>query len=232
MIKRVAILGKGASWIEAPFDCQDIEIWGLNDLFKYFNENTKQNRFSRWFEIHNKKDIAPEEWEFLKKLPIPVYMQQCHDDIKTSIQYPKNEIEAFFKRKLWRCSTAYMIALAIYEQYEEIQLFGVNMSYCDVEYSEQKPSVEYWLGQAEARGIKIIIHESSDILKVPFDYGYKKCPVEAEVFEQKIAEITANKDKLLKQKVKHEQQIGAINAQLFKLDGMLQISEYYKKLIY
>lgn len=230
-MKQVAILGTGASWVDAPFDNPEIEIWGLNYLNKFFGENPKQNRFDRWFHLHPRELLEP-YIDFLRELPIPLVTLQHWDDIPNSVAYPKIEIEAHFGAKLWRCSASYMIALAIYEKYDKIYLFGINMGSDFAEYSEQKPTFEYWIGRAHESGIEVIIPESSDILKVPFDYGYETCPVEAKVFEAKMKEIAKTKEKLLATRAKHEQQIGAINAQLFKLDGMLEISEYYKKLIY
>jgi hypothetical protein len=106
------------------------------------------------------------------------------------------------------------------------------MALDDEEYKEQKPSFEYLIGRAHERGIEVIIPDSSDILKVPFDYGYEKYPIEAKIFNDKVQEIVKTKEKLLRLKAKHEQEIGSINAQLFKLDGMIEMSEYYRKLIY
>lgn len=230
-MKQVAILGTGASWVDAPFDNPEIEIWGLNYLNLGFEQNTKgNNRFTRWFHMHTREFLEP-CIDFLKKLPIPLYTLQQYDDIPASVAYPIADVEAYFGRSLWRCSTGYMIALAIYEGYNRIFLYGVNMSYADDEYTEQKPSVEYWIGRAEDRGIEVIIPDSSDILKVPYKYGYENCPISQKAFFDKIAEVQKVKENLLKQKQKLENKIGSINAQLFKLDGALEISEYYRKLI-
>ena len=64
-----------------------------------------------------------------------------------------------------------MIALAIYEKYDVIELYGVDMS-VDTEYSVQRPSVEYWLGIAKGKGIKTYVPTGSTLLKSFGRYGY------------------------------------------------------------
>ena len=47
---------------------------------------------------------------------------------------------------------------------DEIGLWGVDMKAED-EYAYQRPNIEYWLGIAEGKGIKVHIPEASPILK-------------------------------------------------------------------
>ena len=60
----------------------------------------------------------------------------------------------------WESSIAYAMSLAIHEGADEIGLWGVNMA-GDDEYSYQKPNMEYLIGLAKGKGIKVFIHESS-----------------------------------------------------------------------
>ena len=59
---------------------------------------------------------------------------------------------------------AYMIALAIEEGFQEIQLYGVECN-LKLEYEEQKPCLEYFIGIAKGKGIKVYIHPTSKLLK-------------------------------------------------------------------
>jgi hypothetical protein len=45
--KKVAIVGFAESWKLAPFTDPLVEIWGLNELWKYVP------RWDRWFELHD-----------------------------------------------------------------------------------------------------------------------------------------------------------------------------------
>jgi len=107
--KTVAIVGMAATSCSlAPFDDEDVEIWGLNEAhaFKWMK------RATRWFQIHNsdswKRYIAKREvrghFNWLKKNPwdIPIYMQHAQEIIPKSVSYPLHEVvgEVFplFKR--------------------------------------------------------------------------------------------------------------------------------------
>jgi hypothetical protein len=91
-----------------------------------------------------------------------------------------------------------MVALAILEHdigetVGEIGLWGINMAqhgkskgigsagWFASEYARQRPSVEYWLGVAEGKGIKVTIPVQSDILKCSCVYGYHTTDVAKKV---------------------------------------------------
>ena len=110
--------------------------------------------------------------ERLNKLNVDVYMQEKCDEVKRSVKYPLKKVKSEFGDYLTN-SISYMLALAILENFEEIHLYGVNMS-VNTEYSHQRPSCEYFLGIARGRGIKIHIPKESDLLKSNFLYGYEQ----------------------------------------------------------
>lgn len=61
-------------------------------------------------------------------------------------------------------SIAYEIALAIYEGFEEIHLYGVDLN-TEAEYAWQKPGVEFLLGWAAGHGIKVVLPENCPLLR-------------------------------------------------------------------
>lgn len=140
---KVAVLGFTDSWKLAPFNDLSWEIWGLNELYMFIP------RWDRWFEIHSRKlyesDKArvSDHIERLKQMTCPIYMHEHHDDIPTSVKYPLDEIGKFFPNpnpdtKPYITNTiSAMIALAIYEGFEEIGIFGVDMAH-DTEYCLDK----------------------------------------------------------------------------------------------
>jgi hypothetical protein len=60
-------------------------------------------------------------------------------------------------------SIALEIAMAIHEGFSEIHLYGVDLN-TDAEYAWQKPGVEYMLGVAVGRGIKIVLPDNCPLL--------------------------------------------------------------------
>jgi hypothetical protein len=88
--------------------------------------------------------------------------------------YPIDEVIRYFGTDYFTNTVDYAIALAIYRKFTGIGLYGVNMSNA-TEYAYQKPGVEFWIGQAMGRGIKVTVHGNlSTILKTRDGllYGY------------------------------------------------------------
>ncbi len=151
------------------------EFWALNDMFKVLPDGAAD----RWFQIHT-RTVASEPTKFspegclewCKTATIPVYMQEHYGDIPMSVKYPLDEILAKFKRRYFTSTPAYMVALALYEGFEEIKLFGIDMS-VGTEWGIEKPCMEYWIGRAEGMGVELVIPDGSDLLKGYFLYGYE-----------------------------------------------------------
>jgi hypothetical protein len=62
-------------------------------------------------------------------------------------------------------SIDYMLAYAIYQGYDHIHTYGVNMCY-GTEYVWEKPATTFWIGLALGLGLKVSIHGSkSELLK-------------------------------------------------------------------
>ena len=168
-MKRLCILGTAQTLKEAPIN-EDYEFWALNDMYKV----VPVERISRWFEIHkcDTVETKTQHIQVLSQLSIPIYMQEQHPEIPTSVKYPLETLIEHFGRRFFNSTIDYMIALAIYEGYQDISIYGVHMSYME-EYGEQRPSCLYWLGVAEGKGIKIHIPDDSDLLKSYWLYGYE-----------------------------------------------------------
>lgn len=176
----VAIMGFADSCRElAPFDDPAWEIWGLNQLARYIP------RAERWFEIHHRKmfeaDIArgTDYIGWLRYCPIPVYMLDAEPEFASSVRYPIERIVHHFGREYLTSTPAYMLALAILEGFERIGIYGVDLI-VGREYAFEKPCLEYWCGQAEARGIALEIpYPQSALLKQGVRYGLPAADVEA-----------------------------------------------------
>lgn len=177
-VKKVAIVGTAYTYRLAPYDDPSWELWGLNDHWN------NMPRATRWFEanyesacvtpVSHKPNINRIDW--LRKCPIPVYMEKHYDDVPMSIRYPYEEINDYIShldpcgRDYFTNSVSFMIALAMYEGFDIIHLYGVDMA-VGSEYEHQRPSCEFWVGICKGLGIELYIPEQSDLLKTMAVYG-------------------------------------------------------------
>ncbi len=228
MEKKVAIVGFAGTRGMAPYDDETWEIWAVNNLYNAIPRTT------RIFELHRRDDLEHREShgqpgeshiESLKKCPLPIYMQQRHEDIPTSVAYPIDAmIENFgiprmaskLKDAYFTNSISFMIALAISEGFNVIHLYGVDMA-VGTEYAEQRPSCEYYVGIAKGMGIDIRIPTESDLLKTRFIYGYEEDKVQAWKLkcQQTLAEMK-------KRKLQSDQRVAEQSAVSQKYEGAIQ----------
>jgi hypothetical protein len=164
---KVAVIGL---WAEthglAPWGDPAWEKWGLAWDREVFS-------MDRAFEIH-----LPREWkdngigDYIERLNMMprLYLQEAHPDLPDAEVYPLAEV-AKTTGDYFSSSIAYLMALAIHEGAEEIGLYGVAMEGHD-EYGYQRPNMEYLVGLARGRGIKVHIPEQSPLCKYGRQYGY------------------------------------------------------------
>jgi len=196
---KLAIVGCSDSKDQAPFDDQDYEIWGVNNLFYHIP------RYDRWFEIHHitfdgrnysrrgSKDFRGQSVDAyiadLGKMKCPVYMQKQWPGIPSSVPYPLKKIMDIFG-DYFTNTVSYMIALGIWMEFEEIGVWGVDMA-VDTEYHFQRPSCELFIGffngmcHAQGRKTRIYIPPTADLCKTRYLYGFQE-PEEIK-WRQKIA---------------------------------------------
>jgi len=185
--KTVAMVGMGRSSASlAPYD-EDVELWSMNEAHLYM----WMKRATRWFQMHPKKIWTRElsgrgesghpEWMTTNPWNIPIYMLYHYDEVPSSIEYPLSDIrEEFFtkyhrdmdefKIQYFRSSFAYMMALAIKEGFERIELYGLDF-HSGTDFAKQKANAEFWVGMAMGRGIEIHGSGNSELLTGEL-YGY------------------------------------------------------------
>lgn len=164
MALRIAIVGLSpATHHMAPWGDPDWEIWGLpwdEGYWPYMD---------RLFEMHDMRLLESEHsrrkdgyFDRLKDCGVPLYMQSADDSIG-SIAYPFDDV-AETTGYYWNSSIAYALAMAIHEGATEIGIFGVDMK-GDDEYGYQRPNLEYLIGLAIGKGIKVYIPDESPLCK-------------------------------------------------------------------
>jgi hypothetical protein len=153
---------------ELPWGREGWEFWGLG-------WDREWHRFDRVFEIHQMAmltDLSEPLGDYLVKLALcpVVYMDEANPDVPGSVRYPFEAV-AQTCGAYWESSIAYLVALAIHEGASEIAVYGVDMD-AGEEYGYQKPNMEYLLGLAKGRGIKVFLPESSPLLKHSGQFGH------------------------------------------------------------
>lgn len=165
----------------------------------------------------------PGHFNWLKKTNIPVWMQEHFEDVPASRKYPLEEITAALLPNLTRndgdlyesaapyftSTTAYMLALAIYQGYQQIYLYGIEMA-SDTEYVRQRDGVTFWIGVAIGRGINVVLQKKSLLMAGPL-YGYTgEIVIDKQQFEMACAALD---QKIEETKTKSFQAKGTAEAQ-------------------
>lgn len=136
--------------------------WGEDEVWCLAHDRQNRYKADRVFEMHDMSLLQanrPRDIETLKDFDT-LYMQEKYFDHVT--RYPFEEV-AEVTGWYWNSSIAYMLALAVYEG-QDIHLCGVMMKGND-EYAYQRPNVEYLLGLAAGRGLKVSVSEESTLLQ-------------------------------------------------------------------
>jgi len=227
-IKKVAILGFAESWKAAPFDDASMEVWALNEFWKY------APRWSRWFELHDAETLGvtkraldegeqKRHLEWLAKDHGPdhlIYMQPqfCDGRYPNAIPLPLDRLCQQFGR-YFTSTIGYMIALAIADGYRWIGLYGIDLA-SDVEYQQQRANAEYFVGWARGLGVTVEIAPASAICKAGHLYGYEPPLGEAGGMAQTVRTHAAGLRK------RHDETVAMLNT----LDGAIQESDNFLKL--
>ena len=156
---RVAIIGAGYSWKQAPFENQDFEVWGLNAFWRFKPPQASpedwERCFSRWFQLHlpgsNEGHIDDKDnLEWLKKRRGPIYTVRRFEEWPGSEAYPIDEVADKFGptnggargRRYFTSTIDYMIGLALLLEFPDIYLYGIDLiSDTGNEYQDQRQSL-------------------------------------------------------------------------------------------
>jgi SAM-dependent methyltransferase len=188
--KHVSIVGLG------PSSAQYVSITrGMGGRHKYSDETWVINAYGdvlahdRVFHMDDvriqqiRADAEPDSniaamLEWLKKHPGPIVTSRAHPDYPGLVEFPLEEVVNEFDHSYFNNTAAYAVAYAIHIGVEKLSLFGMDFTYPNAHDAEKgRACVEYWLGQAVARGVKIVIPKTStllDALNTPAErfYGY------------------------------------------------------------
>ena len=142
---------------------------------------------------------------WLRDCEIPCYMTDVVEGLPSSIAFPVDRMIEKFDIDYFTSTVAYMVAWAIdhidglveerlreintgdasaldmlkltrsiYNEYT-IGVFGIDLIVGE-EYAHQRPAAEFYLGQAMARNIEVMLHDRSALLSQRYRYGYEMEP--------------------------------------------------------
>lgn len=206
-MRTVAILGGAPHTRDAVWQSSADEIWTMNWSYKY----DYVPRIDRLFEMHpiwlyagtDKPQWRKprEHWKWLQeKHPYPIYMLGQLPKIPSCVRYPIEQVtEHIFGGLLkgekpsdfYTSSADYMLALAIFEEWDVIELYGIEMV-ADTEYRYQKEGVCFFIGFALAKGIVVKLQSNSVLMKAK-KYGYEGGQM---IFRQDLEAALAGYDKM------------------------------------
>lgn len=175
--RRVAILGLGPSvtqYLEitkrfggrsAYFD----EVWTINalgDVFtcdRIFHMDDVRIQEIRARAQPGSNIAAMLKW--LRRHPGPVYTSRTHPDYPGLVEYPLEAVINSTRFAYFNSTAAYAVAYAVHLGVEKLSVFGNDFTYANAHHAEKgRACVEFWLGLAAARGIKLEIPRQSSLM--------------------------------------------------------------------
>lgn len=174
---RVAILGLGPSlgqYVEltkrlgARSKLCD-ETWGINavgDIVqcdRVFHMDDVRVQEARASAAPESNIAAMLGW--MRRHPGPIYTSIPHPDYPGTVAFPLQAVARSTGQMYWNSTAAYAVSLAIHEGAGEILCFGMDFTYPNAHDAEKgRACVEFWLGLAAGRGIKVVAPRTSTLL--------------------------------------------------------------------
>lgn len=173
------------------FNRVDCDVWVFNEAIS----NHTLPRADAVFQMHaeaiwknpaNRND--PHHYEWLKSQNDTwVYMQNVYPDVPKSVRYPLAEIAAQFGVSYFTSSLSYALALAAYQGYKRVEIYGVEME-TNTEYQYQRDGVTLWIGVLLGLGVQVDSH--FNMFDQPL-YGYQgEVAIPYQTFVDRISELT------------------------------------------
>lgn len=181
---KVAIVGDSITTRHlAPFDSPEWEIWGQGAGHLHLR------RADRYFELHSRalvlrdKDVSAIRNIGATHGARVLYLNRetmsgdgadselWGETMSTAVEaFPFETLITLAGRPYFTSSVAWMIAFALHQGASEIGIWGVETAERE-DYFHQRACLNYWLGRAEERGVKITLPEGCVIMAAPFLYG-------------------------------------------------------------
>lgn len=168
MALKVAVIGLAES-------SHHLAPWGDSEWQKWcLAWDSRRFEADRAFEMHDwPLLVAYESRQYIDRLSEldQVVMFDAYAQVRKSVAYPFDAVAKTIGGDYFCSSIAYMVALAIHEGAEEIGIWGVDMD-AGEEYAYQRANMEYLIGLARGKGIKVTIPDVSPLCKFQSNFAY------------------------------------------------------------
>jgi hypothetical protein len=159
MIKTINIVGRGQGKLD-----------GLNDPAEKWTCNYYLPGVDIMFDMHKAWDFPGQDEQHAITRANGCRLMGLDD-------YPISEIQNRFKTEFFSNVICYMIAYALYLDYDRLQLWGcaIEPAADDGSIIRNHPGVEYWVGYAQGMGKDVKVYGNSLILQLKKGrYGYDR----------------------------------------------------------
>lgn len=173
---KIAICGTGSSWNLLPIQ-SDHTIYCLNDYVKTERYGVQPDVLFVMDLIDEKPQVVSgidnlgDIIQRINQMGVPLIAPFKYAEIPKSEAFPLEECVKEFGLAYFTNTICYMIFYALLKGAKEIDIFGVNQAGSH-EYAEEKGGVEYAIGVAIGRGVKVTINgKDSQLLKYKGKHG-------------------------------------------------------------
>lgn len=158
------------------------EVWTINalgDVFacdRVFHMDDVRVQEIRAAAAPDSNIAAMLEW--LKTTKTPIYTSRAHAKYPALVEFPLEAVLNDIGFAYFNSTAAYAVALAIHLGVQKITLMGLDFTYPNAHHAEKgRACVEFLLGIAAARGIKLSVPRQSSLMDGCHDvqerlYGY------------------------------------------------------------
>lgn len=161
--KIVRILGNAPNLALMPPPAPGVETWCCNQrrgYLKWLPRIVETSEWTRWFNLHSRKHMEEtyrRDIDWYKQQVKPIYFQKHQPDIPASRPFPRAALQKHFRRDghYFVCSASWLIALALYEKFDIIDLWGIEIAKRKAAYAWERPCMFYWINKAESLGTKV-----------------------------------------------------------------------------
>jgi len=170
------ICGTGNGWELMPQATEKI-VFALNDYIFAEKYGIRPDILCIMDVLDEKPQIVSginnlgEVIQRINNMKVPLVAPFKYEEIPLSEAFPIEECVKEFGQPYFSNTISYMIAYALLKGAKEIELYGINQA-SSSEYFYEKAGVEYWLGVAVGRGVKVAINgQKSEVLSNKMRFG-------------------------------------------------------------
>ena len=185
-MKTVRIYGVARNLLRTPPPIEGQDVWLANGPRNYYVRLSRlgdTQEWTRWFNLHSTQHMLktyPKGYAWYQEQEKPVYLRDVDPLIPASVQFPRKAVQDYFggpqlgsPGRYFTCTVCWLMALAIYEGFERIELHGFALKdkphkphSC---YTFERPCFFYWVKQAQDRGIEVWYPK--EVRRIPFEPG-------------------------------------------------------------